>query len=341
MEMNLAKLTLNLGVGLLVRIFCLFFVASVFADKAPVVLNEKYEELPWLTGPLIASSSLALKKGQFNAEPYIFANANTGTYNEDWKVHKTPTLWNINILAPLLYFGLNDFMDFTVTPSFQYNICEDQENFALGNFNFGFDFQLYEDDYYKHDWYPNIKLSLTENIPLGRYDRLNPKKRGTQIGGNGSYATLIELVFGKLVHISGVYHFASRLAIIYTIPAPVKVRGLSVFGGGEGTRVKVYPAQVLNVDFGFEINLSKNWAFAGDIIGDWATKTRFKGNPGFNSDGSQAKIGPGSSFQFSLAPALEYNWNANIGLVFGVWFTAMGRNSPQFTSGVVAFNYFK
>ncbi len=47
-----------------------------------------------------------------------------------------------------------------------------------------------------------------------------------------------------------------------------------------------------------------------------------------------------TSAQFSIAPAIEYNWNANIGIIFGSWFTLAGKNSTQFTSGVFAFNYY-
>lgn len=320
-------------------IFC-FLCVSLLADKAPVVLDERTEQLPWLTGPLIAPAALVLKWGQINFEPYIFATANTGVYNSDWHTEKIPTLWNLN-LAPLVYFGMNDFIDLTLLASVFYNICENQRNWALGDLNFGIEFQLLEYDYYKHDWYPNIKFAISENFPIGKYDNLNPDKRGTQIGGNGSYETQFQLLFGKLVKMSQGHYFSGRLVLTYILPAPVTVRGFNSYGGGYGAHAKVYPAQLFEVDLGYEFCLSKNWVLAGDIIGIWQKSNRFKGFAGVDVNGMPGKIGPGSSFQFSLAPALEYNWNANIGLVFGLWFTAAGRNAPQFYSGVVAFNYFK
>ncbi len=62
-------------------------------------------------------------------------------------------------------------------------------------------------------------------------------------------------------------------------------------------------------------------------------KNRFSGTP------SATAIRP-SSESFSLAPALEYNWSANIGLIGGVWFTVGGRNTSRFVSGVLAFNVY-
>jgi hypothetical protein len=50
--------------------------------------------------------------------------------------------------------------------------------------------------------------------------------------------------------------------------------------------------------------------------------------------------GPSSS-QYSLAPAIEYNWSQNIGLIGGVWFTVAGQNISQFNSIVIALNYYK
>jgi hypothetical protein len=44
--------------------------------------------------------------------------------------------------------------------------------------------------------------------------------------------------------------------------------------------------------------------------------------------------------QYSLAPAIEYNWNIDLGVISGVWFTFAGKNAEAFASWVTALNYY-
>jgi len=316
----------------------LFFLPlfALFADKAPITKKKAGEEYPWFTGPLIALSPEVIERGHINIEPYVFALANTGVYDSEWKSQKHPTLWNL-FLQPQMTFGLTKFMDFYILPTIYYNLCESESSWGWGDLNLGFDFQLYHDVYVDHDWYPNVKFSLREVFPTGKYDRLNPKKKGTEIGGEGTFDTLVELVVGKLFHFTGIYFLSSRLVFTYTVSSPVSVHGFNFYGGGAGTKGTVYPGQTFNLDLALECALSRNWAFAIDLIGNWESHNRFKGNLG----ASATPIATGSSFQFTLAPALEYNWSPNWGVIFGSWFTAAGRNAPQFFSGVIAVNYYK
>ncbi|MCB1827280.1 MAG: hypothetical protein KDH94_02560 [Coxiellaceae bacterium] len=41
-----------------------------------------------------------------------------------------------------------------------------------------------------------------------------------------------------------------------------------------------------------------------------------------------------STNSFSIAPAIEYNFNGNLGIIAGVWFGVDGRNTPEFASYV-------
>jgi hypothetical protein len=95
----------------------------------------------------------------------------------------------------------------------------------------------------------------------------------------------------------------------------------------------------LTVLFGFEISLSQRWAIANDIQYVHTNKTRFKGRKGATR-GVANRVGRPSSEQWSLAPAIEYNWSDDYGVIAGVWFTFAGRNTIEFTSGVIAVNIY-
>lgn len=297
-----------------------------FATKTPGV------KAPWFTGPLLAPSGLTIPAGHYNIEPYVYATANTGQYTSNWKRVKTDTFW-ANIFQPSFQFGLNKWLDFQFNPTLSYNYKEGAAKWVIGDMPIGFDIQLFKRTASLTSWNTALKLALKETLPIGKYRNLNPKKLLTDVGGQGTWQTSVGLVWGNLFYLGGDTFLTWRTAWQYSLPAPVHVKNLNVYGGGPGTKGTVYPAQGFLFDTAIEINMNQNWAFAMDIVGNWLGKTRFKGD-------TSVKMTSPPSVQFSLAPALEYNWSANLGMIFGCWFTVAGRNSTQFTSGVLAINYY-
>lgn len=330
------------------RFFIFLILPCFLIARGKVVYQSGEKDLPppWLTGPLFAPSSAVIPVGSCNIEPYIFVTANTATYDSHWQTVENPTLW-LNSLQTSIQIGLTKWLDFQFSPSLFWNYSQHQTKWVLGDMPIGFDIQLYRSP--EKSWIPGIKLILKENVPLGKYRNLNPKKNGTDAAGIGSWMTGVGLVFGHIHHVYSVHYFNYRLLLLYNIPAPVRIKGFSVYGGGYGADARVFPPQNFEIDLGMELTLSQNWAFALDIVGYWADKRRFSGKVG--TLGSEETIGilgfdvpaslaNGSQAQFSLAPAIEYNWDTDLGAIAGVWFTVAGRNSPVFTSGVIALNYY-
>lgn len=297
-------------------------------------------EAPWLTGPLLAPSSVTVPPGSFNIEPYIFATAYTGVYNEDWKAISSSTFWANDFQVPI-QVGVLSWMDFQITPGFSWNYTEHKGNWALQDLPVVIDIQLYDNEFTPGNWMPSVKLVLREIFPIGKYDRLDPAKLGTDAGGLGSWVTGVGLVFGKLTHIRGVHFLNTRLTIQYNIPSAVQLRGFNTYGGGIGTRVNYFPGQNFFIDLGIEWTLAQRWALAIDLVAAYAAKPHFSGFAGTNPDGSLASFPTVSKIQYSIAPALEYNWSANWGVIGGAWLSVAGRNSPQFVSAVVALNYYR
>jgi hypothetical protein len=320
------------------RIFLLLATSSLFADKAPQS-EETSIPPPWFTGPLIAQSSEIMPRGYYNFEQYLFATAITGAYDSDWSVIEIPTLWNIQ-LSPEAIVGLTSWMDIYVQPTFAFNTSEGISALTWNDLIAGFDFQLYHDTNWEH-WIPNFKFAIHEVFPTGQYDRLNPRKLRTQLSGEGAYSTQFQLIIGKMIHLSGVHFMSSRFMITYQVSAPTRLRGYNLYGGSYNTNLRIQPAQQFNLDFAVELSLAQSWSVALDVIGNWTSEIRYKGNLGTTPSGAPANFAGNPSFQFSLAPALEYNWNANLGLIAGAWFTTCGKASVRFASGVVAINYYR
>ncbi len=290
---------------------------------------------PWLTGPLLTPSGHVIPNGHFNIEPYEYVTTNFAAYNPHWDSKSIHNIYNLITQVPV-QIGMPCALDFTFTPQWAWNHTSGASHWVLNDMVFGFDYQLYAG---KALTSAALKLQIRANAPIGKYQKLNPKYKKMDIGGAGSWLPSIGVVFSDLVWFGGPYFFAPRLNVQYTFPTPVHVKNYNAYGGGHHTRGKVFPGQSLLVQFGFEVTLSKEWAFANDFQYVHFNKTRFKGHKG-KTDGVPNEVGYPSSEQFSVAPAIEYNWNAYIGIIAGAWFTFAGRNASDFASGVVAFNVY-
>lgn len=316
----------------------LFLSVCLFADKSVVPREQVEAPNPWFTGPLISPSNTVIPVGHYDIEPYFYFTANTAVYGDDWSPNKNPTLWTFTF-EPALEFGLTTWMDIQFYPSLIYNYRDHQAKWGVGDPSIVVDFQLLSPSSIDDDA-PYVKLVLSETFPVGKYRNLDPNKLGADITGAGTYQTELGIVLGRLLHVKGPCFFLPRIYFRYVIQSAAHIKGFSVYGGSYDTNGSLHPGRLFSFDFSFEFSLTKHWALACDLIGTWAGKTYFHGKRGALSDGSPAPIGIGSSAQFSLAPAIEYNWNVNLGVIAGGYFTFAGRNSQKFSSLVVALNYY-
>ena len=297
------------------------------SQGAPV----KSEPSPWFTGPLLAPSAHTIPQGHVNLEPYFFYTVNTGAYRKHWNPKPIPNFYNSN-LQILTQVGITKFMDFQLAPQIVWNRVKRENYVDIGDLPFVIGFQLALD--VVGGWQPAVKLRLGANIPTGKYDHLKPHKLGTDSTGSGSWLPTVALAFSKLLHLGkGIHFLDARLFFNYEIGTPAYVEGISSYGGGKGTRGKIFPGNTLTIDGAIECNLTRKWVFAIDGVYIHNNKTRFSGKTTY-------PIGPPSGEQFSLAPALEYNWSEDVGVIGGVWFTLAGRNAARFSSGVIALNIY-
>ncbi len=325
----------------------LFFCFLPFIASAYEGFIESEEAVKsWFTGTLRSTSGNITPKGHWNIEPYVFATATTGYYNNNWTEQPGNTLWSLQWRLPT-YVGLAEWADVRFMPVWNWKYRDNAAQWSLGDMQLQIDVQIYHNPLPHKNWIPSIKLSIRESIPTGKYRNLDLKKRGVDAGGNGTWLTSFILAISRIFPLSGDHFFDVRFNFQYGIPTPVHVKGLNAYGGGLGTNGTIYPEKICRTNFGFQYNITRNWALALDVIGQFNSTTRFRGNLGIDQGGSAdintsalpAKNEREALIQYSLAPAIEYNWSEKLGLIAGCWLTVAGKNSAKFTSGVIALNY--
>lgn len=292
---------------------------------------------PWLTGPLIAPVGTVVPYGDVIVRSYVYFVINTGFYDKNW--HTVSANENLYTLNPQFqcYFGLTPWCDLNIIPQFFYKTTSNQHYFYSGDLTVGLDFQLMVADF--TPYFPGIKFAVREVFPIGNFERFSPRKLGTDQTGAGTFATQFDLVFYKEFHLYGPHWLSTTFSAQYTINTPVNVHGFNAYGGGFGANGKALPGNNFQGIVSFELTLNQNWVLALDNVYKQTDITQFFGIPGISFSGTFADMGKPSSEQLSFAPAIEYNFSSNFGIIAGCWFSALGRNSTKFQSGVVNLEY--
>ncbi len=315
-----------------VAYFLLLACSGICADDI-----QQQRPTPWLTGTLLSPSGDVVPTGHYNYEPYVYFLTRYGSYGAHWETQRAKNFYSL-LSQEYVQVGLPAHFDFEIYPQFSWNHTHGASSWVVNDLGWGFDYQLLSQNQAK--WWPGIKLSLFATVPIGKYQKLNPNKQRTDIGGTGSWLPNFGIVFSRLFWFGGHQFLNWRGSVDYTVPTPVHVKNYNTYGGGHHTRGTVFPGQSVTTIMAFEYTWTPHWALALDILHTHTNKTRFKGRVG-ETRGIPNVMGYPSSELFNLAPAIEYNWSINVGLIAGCWFTLAGRNSFQFANGVVAINIYQ
>lgn len=291
---------------------------------------------PWYTGPLITSSATMVPPGYYMWQPYIYFTDTYANYDVHRHVVDRPNLFSIKVLPVLFQIGVTPSVDTII-------IMGGQANWSKGHSGGGFNdvvasvgFLINEQSLYV----PKFKFTISQSFPTGKYQRLRTDGLALDGTGAGAWQTSFTFAMGKVIFWNTLHPLNARFTITGTLSTPVHVRSFNVYGGGFKTNGTVRPGNAYSADLGLELSITQPWVAALDIVYNWSNKTTFHGNPGFNADGTPATVGTGYSDQLSLAPAIEYNFNENMGILWGVWFTVRGRNAGDFVSGIFSWYWF-
>ena len=95
-------------------------------------------------------------------------------------------------------------------------------------------------------------------------------------------------------------------------------------------------------DLAFEYSATRNWVLALDLLYRHSDNTRVTGHsvldPAAPAAGDYIRVDTGASVSYAIAPAVEYNWNANVGLLVGTRVILGTRTTAATVTPVVALN---
>lgn len=305
------------------------------ADAPPA--HETLEEA-WWTGPLLAPSAGTLPQGHMLIEPYLYDALPYAHVDGHGGEHGLPHQNDFGSLTYINY-GLADRLTVGMIPRFGYveeSGGKSSSGIGFGDLSLQAQYRLTQ--FRPGSWVPTVSVNVQETLPTGRYERLKTANDGF---GTGADTTTLSLYAQTFFWTPNGRILRTRLDLSYARSDGVGVKDLSVYGTSAGFRGHAQPGDSVFGDLAFEYSATRHWVLALDLWGEQDGRTRLSGAyPALGAaPASQVRSQGPIARALYVAPAVEYNFNSSVGVIFGARVLAAGRNETAAVVPVVALNY--
>jgi hypothetical protein len=277
----------------------------------------------WWTGPMLAPNATTLPRGHLLIEPYLYDVI--GAHS--------------NGLGSLTYinYGLADKVTVGMIPTAGFNVVSNGPNSSsveLGDLTLQGEYRLMK--FHEGSRIPTTSVVLQETFPTGKYDRLGD--RPSDGLGSGAYTTTLALYSQTYFWLPNGRILRMRFDASQAFSNTVNVEDVSVYGTAAGFRGQVEPGKSFLADSSWEYSLTRKWVLALDVVyrHNWNTRVT-----GYNSTQNPPDIlmDSGSSEEFAFAPAIEYSWKSNLGVLLGTRVIPASHNTKATITPAVAINF--
>lgn len=286
------------------------------------------------TGPLVTPAVNTLPAGMVNIEPYLIHTNTRGIYdNGGGRRESKPTVRQWQVAVPIAY-GLTDTNTVQVVLNASRTSGRGQHTDGprVGDTTIRVQQRLRGPE--ADGTGLVLGLALAQRLPTGKYHQLDTNPlNGT---GNGAMRTTLALGAQQLFWLGDGHAIRWRGQLAWSpSPGRIRVRGSSVYGTESGFRGYARLGQAWNATIAAEYVLNPRWGLVGEAIWNRASAIDLAGAA---TDASRVARRLAPSQEFSLAPAVEYHFTPNMGLIAGVQFTVAGRNTADYVAPQVALN---
>jgi len=287
----------------------------------------------WWTGPMLANSASTLPQGHYLLEPYLYDVRGSGRFDNDGDRHSTGRSHGYGSLTYMTY-GVTDTFSLSLIPTFGYtDPAQGRSSSGIGMGDLSVQGQYRLTQFQPGHWLPTISVAVQQTFPTGEYDRLGD--RASDGFGGGANTTMLGVYTQTYFWMHNGRILRMRLNLTKDVSDRVSLTDASVYGTADGFRGSAKPGSNLVVNAAWEYSITRNWVLALDAVYRRSGNTRVSG---VDAAGRAVQFDSGSSRSFALAPAIEYNINANVGVLFGVRTIVAGRNTSAHVTPAIAVN---
>ena len=292
----------------------------------------------WWTGPLLAANASTLPQGHFLIEPYLFDSLPYARFDSRGVARDVPHANDFGSQSYVNY-GLVDGFTVGLIPRFGYDQPRNGDSssgIGVGDLSVQAQYRLTL--FQEGHWLPTISLNLMETLPTGEYDRLERPSDGF---GAGAYTTTVSLYSQSYFWLNNGRILRARFNLAYAMSGRVNVEDASVYGTTAGFHGRASPGDTAVANLAFEYSATRHWVLALDLWYERDGATAVFGS--YSSNGNEPPAGfqsnSGVGRILFVAPAVEYNWNSRVGVIFGFRLAAAGWNETATVTPVMAVNW--
>lgn len=324
---------MRISVAIVALMIAGFVVGAVSAkaqqDVSPPtsVVRQSLDDA-WWTGPMLAPSAATLPRGHVLIEPYLYDVISPHS-------HGFGSLTYVN-------YGLVDRVTVGMIPTAGFNKVSNgpsSSGVGLGDLTLQTQYRLTK--FHEGSWIPTTSVAVQETLPTGKFDRLGDRP-GDGLG-SGAFTTTLALYSQTYFWLPNHRILRMRFNLSEAFSSNVNIEDVSVYGTEAGFRGHAEPGNSFLVDASFEYSLTRRWVLAFDVTYRHNGNTRVIGfdapsrNRVQNPSGIQTDSG--SSEAFGFAPAIEYSWKSNLGVLLGTRAILAGHRTTASITPAVAINF--
>jgi hypothetical protein len=287
------------------------------------------------TGPLLTPNPMNLPKGTLVVEPYLMQYRSDSAYDSKGNEKSSGSgVRQWQTLVPVFY-GVTD--RFQVQASFgaahAMSGGSSTSGWGITDTTIGAQYLLLAPDADKKG--PAISVNYSHRFPTGTYDQVDENPLNAI--GNGAQVDTFSLMAQQYVWLPNGRPLRFRAVASYSLPpSRVDLKGANAYASGvpQDFRGGVRLGNSFGISTSVEYSINPQWVLAMDLTYNRTGSSILKGS---SSAGDYEQRNPSRNV-YSLAPAVEYNFNDRFGLIGGVQFSFAGRNNDAFITPMAAFN---
>jgi len=292
------------------------------ASPAPAVRQSLDDA--WWTGPMLAPNATTLPRGHFLIEPYLYDVV--GSHSNGFG-----SLTYVN-------YGLVDKLTVGVIPTAGFNqVSNGPSSSGVGMGDLTIQAQYRLTKFQEGSWVPTSSVTVQEALPTGKYDRLG--NRPSDGLGSGAYTTTLALYTQTHFWLPNRRILRMRFNATQSLSRSVNVEDVSVYGTEAGFRGQAKPGPSSYVDASWEYSVTRKWVLALDATYRHSWNTHTTGYNILDPTPASIQLNSGSSDAFGFAPAIEYSWKPNLGVLLGTRVIPASHNTNATVTPAVAINF--
>ena len=167
-------------------------------------------------------------------------------------------------------------------------------------------------------------------LPTGSYDHLNVPLDGL---GSGAYTLKEGILFQSLFDTLATTRCACAFMALSSNQSRMSPCVIECYGTDQGFQGHAAPGFASELGIGAGYALDQRWVLAFDFVQNFANGTHVYGS---EASGNIINTRSASSARTALAPAIEYNFSDNLGIIAGAEFSVAGRNTSSYVAPQIA-----